>query len=36
MLEIINAGLAPDFVPYHDGWALQRQRARRGGLGRTP
>ena len=25
MLEILNAGLAPDFVPYHDGWALQRQ-----------
>ncbi len=25
MLDIVNAGLAPDFVPYHDGWALQRQ-----------
>ena len=25
MLEIVNAGLAPDFVPYHDGWALQRR-----------
>ena len=25
MLEILNAGLAPDVVPYHDGWALQRR-----------
>ncbi len=25
MLEIVHAGLAPDFVPYHDGWALQRR-----------
>ena len=25
MLEIVNAGLAPHFVPYHDGWALQRR-----------
>ena len=25
MLEIINAGLAPAFVPYADGWALQRR-----------
>lgn len=25
MLEIITAGLAPAFVPYHDGWALQRE-----------
>lgn len=25
MLEILNAGLAPDFVPYLDGWALQRR-----------
>lgn len=25
MLEILNAGLAPDHVPYRDGWALQRR-----------
>ena len=25
MLEIINAGLAPAFVPYADGWGLQRR-----------
>ena len=25
MLEIVDAGLAPHFVPYHDGWALQRR-----------
>lgn len=25
MLEILNAGLAPAYVPYHDGWALQRR-----------
>ena len=25
VLEIITAGLAPDVVPYHDGWALQRE-----------
>jgi len=25
MLEIVEAGLAPHFVPYHDGWALQRR-----------
>jgi len=25
MLEILNAGLAPSYVDYHDGWALQRQ-----------
>ncbi|GAA3210291.1 lipoyl(octanoyl) transferase LipB [Microbacterium terregens] len=25
MLEIISAGLAPDYVPYHDGWELQRR-----------
>lgn len=25
MLEIIDAGLAPAFVPYHQGWALQRR-----------
>ncbi|MBN9185687.1 MAG: lipoyl(octanoyl) transferase LipB [Microbacterium sp.] len=25
MLDIVNAGLAPAFVPYHDGWALQRR-----------
>lgn len=24
MLEILTAGLAPHYVPYHDGWALQR------------
>ena len=24
MLDIIRAGLAPDYVPYADGWALQR------------
>lgn len=24
MLDIITAGLAPAYVPYHDGWALQR------------
>jgi lipoyl(octanoyl) transferase len=25
VLDIIHAGFAPDFVPYHDGWALQRR-----------
>ncbi|GAA2013126.1 lipoyl(octanoyl) transferase LipB [Microbacterium ulmi] len=25
MLEILTAGLAPHYVPYHDGWALQRR-----------
>ena len=25
VLEIIHAGLAPDYLPYHDGWALQRR-----------
>lgn len=25
MLEIYDAGLAPDYVPYLDGWALQRR-----------
>ncbi|MDL9980002.1 lipoyl(octanoyl) transferase LipB [Microbacterium candidum] len=25
MLEILEAGLAPDYVPYLDGWALQRR-----------
>src|SRR3546814_10493023 len=25
MLEIIHAGLAPAYVPYADGWALQRR-----------
>ncbi len=25
MLDILNAGLAPAYVPYHDGWALQRR-----------
>ncbi|KAA9110779.1 lipoyl(octanoyl) transferase LipB [Microbacterium rhizomatis] len=25
MLEILNAGLAPTYVPYHEGWALQRR-----------
>src|SRR6476469_11111844 len=25
MLEIVNAGLAQDFVPYHAGWMLQRR-----------
>ncbi|MRH29569.1 lipoyl(octanoyl) transferase LipB [Microbacterium sp. SYP-A9085] len=25
MLAILNAGLAPTFVPYRDGWALQRR-----------
>jgi lipoyl(octanoyl) transferase len=25
VLDIIHAGLAPDYVPYHDGWALQRR-----------
>lgn len=25
MLEILNAGLAPAYVPYHEGWALQRR-----------
>ena len=25
MLDIITAGLAPSFVPYADGWALQRR-----------
>ncbi len=25
MLEIIDAGLAPDYVPYETGWALQRR-----------
>ncbi len=25
MLEILDAGLAPQFVPYLDGWALQRR-----------
>jgi lipoyl(octanoyl) transferase len=25
MLDILTAGLAPDFVPYREGWALQRQ-----------
>ncbi|MBN9212140.1 MAG: lipoate--protein ligase B [Microbacterium sp. 71-36] len=24
MLDILRAGLAPDYVPYADGWALQR------------
>ena len=24
MLDILRAGLAPDYVPYLDGWALQR------------
>jgi lipoyl(octanoyl) transferase len=24
VLEILTAGLAPHYVPYHDGWALQR------------
>ena len=24
MLEILRAGLGPDYVPYLDGWALQR------------
>ena len=24
MIEILDAGLAPAYVPYHDGWALQR------------
>ena len=24
MLEILRAGMAPDYVPYLDGWALQR------------
>ncbi|MEZ3161257.1 lipoyl(octanoyl) transferase LipB [Microbacterium sp. BWT-B31] len=24
MLDILTAGLAPAFVPYHEGWALQR------------
>jgi lipoyl(octanoyl) transferase len=25
VLEILTAGLAPDYVAYHDGWELQRQ-----------
>lgn len=25
MLDIVNAGLAPTFVPYEQGWALQRR-----------
>lgn len=25
MLEIVDAGLGPRYVPYHDGWALQRR-----------
>jgi lipoyl(octanoyl) transferase len=25
VLDIIHAGLSPDYVPYHDGWALQRR-----------
>jgi lipoyl(octanoyl) transferase len=25
VLEILNAGLAPAYVPYHEGWALQRR-----------
>ncbi|MEN2740711.1 lipoyl(octanoyl) transferase LipB [Microbacterium sp. X-17] len=25
MIEIVDAGLAPAYVPYHDGWALQRR-----------
>jgi len=25
VLEILTVGLAPRYVPYHDGWALQRQ-----------
>jgi lipoyl(octanoyl) transferase len=25
VLDIIHAGFAPDFVPYHEGWALQRR-----------
>ncbi|WP_243075046.1 lipoyl(octanoyl) transferase LipB [Microbacterium sp. SS28] len=24
MLDIVTPGFSPDFVPYHDGWALQR------------
>jgi len=24
VIEILDAGLAPAYVPYHDGWALQR------------
>jgi lipoyl(octanoyl) transferase len=24
VLEIVTPGFAPDFVPFHDGWALQR------------
>lgn len=25
MLDILTPGFAPEFVPYHDGWALQRR-----------
>jgi lipoyl(octanoyl) transferase len=25
VLDILNAGLGPAYVPYHDGWALQRR-----------
>ena len=25
MLDILNAGLSPDFVPYLEGWELQRR-----------
>jgi lipoyl(octanoyl) transferase len=25
VIEIVDAGLAPAYVPYHDGWALQRR-----------
>ncbi len=25
MIEVLDAGLAPAYVPYHDGWALQRR-----------
>jgi lipoyl(octanoyl) transferase len=25
MLDVVTAGLAPDYVPYHDGWEQQRQ-----------